>query len=131
MALIASHFIRRAFNTKLLFALLILTGIGAIGVGLFPETAGIAHPIASLITFLFGGLAAITSYKLQKPPLSYFAVLLGLMSLVALALFISGNHLGLGAGGMERMIAHPELLWAIGFGSHLIADSGDTNTTKS
>jgi len=26
----------------------------------------------------------------------------------------------LGAGGMERMIAYPALLWVIGFGGHLM-----------
>jgi hypothetical protein len=28
----------------------------------------------------------------------------------------------LGKGGMERMIAYPMLLWAIGFGGHLIKE---------
>ena len=119
LALISAYFIQRAFNYKLLSVCLALTGIGAMGVGLFPENVKIVHTVASLITFLFGALSAITSCKLQKKPLSYFAVLLGIMSLAALALFISGNYLGLDKGGMERMIAYPTLLWAIGFGGHL------------
>jgi hypothetical membrane protein len=102
---------------------LTLTGFGAMGVGLFPETAGIIHSIASLITFAFGALFAIASYKLQKPPLSYFAVLFGAVSLMALVLFISGIYLGLGKGGMERMVAYPILLWAIGLGGPLISHS--------
>ena len=63
------------------------------------------------------------SYKLQKSPLSYLAVVLGLLSLISLALFGLGIYLGLGAGGMERMIAYPTLLWALGFGGHLIGSS--------
>jgi hypothetical membrane protein len=103
-----------------------LTGIGAMGVGLFPETAGAIHGVVSLIAFLFGGLSAITSYKLLKPPFSYSAVLLGALSLVALALFGSGIYLGLGWGGMERMIVYPTLLWAVGFSGHLMSYSGDS-----
>jgi hypothetical membrane protein len=123
-----AYFLQRAFDSKTLFVLLTLTGLGAMGVGLFPETAGAIHGIASLITFLFGGLSAIMSYKLQKPPLSYFSILLGALSLMALVLFGSSTYLGLGKGGMERMIAYPALLWAVGFGSHLIAYSKDTAT---
>ena len=120
------YFIQNAFDFRLLSVLLTLTGIGAMGVGLFPETAGAIHGVDSLITFLFGGLSAITSYKLLKPPLSYSAVLLGALSLVALALFGSGVYLGLGLGGMERMIAYPPLLWAVGFSGHLMSYSGDS-----
>jgi len=127
-----AYFIQHAFDSKLLSVLLTLTGVGAMGVGLFPETFGVIHGIASLITFLFGGLSAIMSYKLQKPPLSYSSVLLGALSLVALALFGSGTYLGLGRGGMERMIACPTCLWAVGFGSYLIGYSRDQATaTKS
>ncbi len=131
-AVAGAYFIQRAFGSRILSVLLTLTGVGAMGVGLFPETAGAIHGVTSLITFVFGGLSAIMSYKLQKPPLSYSSVLLGALSLVALALFGSSAYLGLGKGGMERMIAYPALLWAVGFGSHLMGHSRDTATaTKS
>ncbi|MFQ6073678.1 MAG: DUF998 domain-containing protein [Candidatus Bathyarchaeia archaeon] len=120
IAIIGAWFIQRAFDSRLLSVLLTLTGFGAMGVGLFPETFGVVHGIASLITFLFGGLSAIVSYRLQKPPLSFLSVLLGAMSLAALALFGSSTYLGLGKGGMERMIAYPVLLWAVGFGGFLM-----------
>ena len=45
---------------------------------------------------------------------------MGITALVALVLFVTGNFLTLGRGGMERMIAYPEVLWAIGFGGYLI-----------
>lgn len=115
-----TYFIHRAFNFRLLTVFLVLTGIGAMGVGLFPEDAGFIHGIAALITFLFGGLSAIATYKLLKSPLSYFSVLLGVISLVALILFMTGNHLGLGPGGMERMVAYPTLLWGIGIGGYFM-----------
>jgi len=123
-----AYFIQRAFNFRLFSILAVITGIGAMGVGLFPEDAGVMHVISSLITFLFAGLSAIMSYKLQKRPLSYFSIILGAMSLLALVLFGSSIYLGLGKGGMERMIAYPALLWAIGFGGHMISYSKDEPT---
>jgi hypothetical membrane protein len=116
----AAYYVQRAFGSKLLFILLTLTGIGAMGVGLFPENFEVIHFVASLITFLFGGLTTIMSYKLQKAPLSYFSVTLGAISLAALVLFGSGTYLGLGKGGMERMIAYPALLWGVGFSTSLM-----------
>ena len=100
--------------------MLILSSIGALGVALFPETAGPVHAIFSLIVFLFGGLAAVASFQLEELPMNYLSILLGAVSLTALGLTISGTNLGLGPGGMERMIAYPALFWLIGFGSHLM-----------
>ena len=129
LAVCAAYFIQKAFNFKLFSILAAIIGIGAMGVGLFTEDAGVIHTVFSLITFLFAGISAIVSYKLQKPPLSYVSVVLGSVSLVALVLFASGFYLDLGKGGMERMIAYPALLWTIGFGGHLIGDSKDTSAT--
>ncbi|MBS7620536.1 DUF998 domain-containing protein [Candidatus Bathyarchaeota archaeon] len=117
-----AYFLRQTIANKVFLSLLILCGIGAIGVGIFPEDFGPIHFAVSLIAFLFGALSAIASYKFQKAPLSYFAVVLGVVSLVALVLFGQGIYLGLGKGGMERMIAYPILLWAIGFGGYLIKE---------
>ena len=107
-----------------------MAGIGAIGVGLFTEDAGVLHVIFSFMTFLFAGLSAITSYKLEKPPFSYFSVISGVAVLLALVFFASGTFLGLGKGGMERMIAYPALLWAVGFGGYLIGCSGGRSKAK-
>lgn len=117
-----AYFLRKIVQNKAFLSILILCGIGAMGVGIFPEDFGIIHFIVSIIAFLFGALSAIASYKFQKPPLSYFAVILGVISLVALILFGMEAYLGLGKGGMERMIAYPILLWAIGFGGYLIKE---------
>lgn len=121
LALVSSYFIWREFHNRSISLLLGLSGIGMVGVGLFPETAGIVHLIASFIAFFFGGLSAIATYKLVKAPFAYLSVLMGMISLIALALFISEIFLGLGPGGMERMIAYPLLLWVIGFGGNLMS----------
>ncbi len=130
LAVIGAYFIQEAFGFRLFSLFAAITGIGAMGVGLFPEDAGVIHAVFSLITFLFAGLSAIISYRLQKPPFSYYSVILGVTALLALVLFASGVFLGLGKGGMERMIAYPALLWAIGFGGHLTGYSSDTSASK-
>lgn len=116
----ASYFILRTFQTKPIVALFMLAGIGAMGVGIFTENAGQIHAVFSLIAFLFGGLSAISACKLIKFPLNCISVAMGLAGLIALVLFITDNLLGLGKGGMERMIAYPIVLWAIAFGGYLI-----------
>jgi hypothetical membrane protein len=123
LILAGTYFLQRAYKFKPLTILLILTAIGAIGVGVFTEHYQSIHPIVSAIAFLFGGLSCIASYKLLKPPYSAIAVILGLTALAALGLFSAKVYAGLGLGGMERMIAYPALVWGAGFGSYLIANS--------
>jgi hypothetical membrane protein len=120
LVVVSSYFIWREFHIYLIPILFGMSGIGAVGVGLFPETAGVVHLIVSFITFFFGGLAVIATCKLAKAPFSYFSVL-GIMSLIALALYILEIFLGLGPGGMERMIAYPLLLWVIGLGGYFMS----------
>lgn len=121
LAFVSSYFIWREFQNRLISLLLSLSGIGMVGVGLFPETAGIVHSIVSFVAFFFGGLSAVATYKLVKAPYAYLSVFMGMIGLIALALFISKNFLGLGHGGMERLIAYPLLLWVIGFGGNLMS----------
>lgn len=121
LMIIGAFFFQRAFNFKALTVLLVLTAVGTMGVGVFTEHSGIMHTAVSLIAFLFGGLSAVSSFRLLRPPFSVIAVILGLMSLGALILIASGIDLGLGVGGIERMILYPVLLWGTGFGIDLIA----------
>lgn len=125
-----TYFFQRTFREyKVLVLMLILTSIGALGVGVFTEDFGVAHIVASLIVFLFGGLSAIFSvicsrvhkFRLLKMPFSVVSVLLGMMCLGALLLFALRIDLNLGMGGMERMIAYPALIWGVGFGGYLLA----------
>jgi hypothetical protein len=53
--------------------------------------------------------------------MSYFSLGAGVMTLVATVLYVNGIYLGLGPGGMERMVVYPVLLWSIGFGGYLMA----------
>jgi hypothetical membrane protein len=137
LMVIGACFLQRAFDYTVLTVLLVLSAIGAMGVGVFTEDFGTIHTVVSLIAFLFGGLSAIFSaicsyvheFKLLKTPFSIIAVILGVMSLGALALFAGNIYLGLGVGGMERMIVYPLLVWGAGFGGYLIA-SPEKGTAK-
>jgi hypothetical membrane protein len=123
LGFVGALYLWRGFRYRILPVFIGLTTLGAMGVGLFPETAGAIHPIISLVTFVFAGLSAIASYRMLKAPLSYFSILLGVMTLASLALYVSDVFLGLGPGGMERMIVYPALIWATGFGAHLMTSS--------
>ena len=121
LILVGAYFLNRAYHWKPATVMIALAGVGAMGVGLFPETTGVWHSIFSLIVFLFAGLAAVITARFQKKPMFYFSIILGLVTLVALLLYIPGEYLGLGAGGMERMVVYPVLVWSLGFGGHMMA----------
>ena len=121
LIIVGAYFIQRAFHQTPATVRLILSGIGAMGVGLFPETTGIWHHLFSLIVFLFAGLGGLVTARFQKKPMFYFSIILGLLTLAALLLYVGGYYLGLEAGGMERMVVYPVLVWSLGFGGHMMA----------
>ncbi len=123
LSVTGSYFIWKTFKSILFAVMIGLGGVGTAGVGLFPENLFVPHSISALLAFAFSGLSAITSYKFTKAPFSYISVLLGTIAISALVLMASGFHLGLGIGGIERMIAYPNLFWTASFGSYLMADS--------
>ena len=121
LAFVAAILIMRT-GFSLFGATLLLGGFGAMGVGVFSETWGAVHILMSLITFLFAGVSALLAYRLCRAPMRYFCLALGGVSLVALALYSGDVYLGIGQGGMERMIAYPALVWVAAFGSYLMGD---------
>jgi len=121
--LLTSWYLYRAFKDRILMVVVLLAGIGAIGVGVFTEAFEVIHRVVSFITFVFAALSAIFAFRILRPPLSYLSILLGVASVAALGLYVSKNFLGLGKGGMERMIVYPVLTWGIGFGGYLLGMS--------
>jgi len=124
LMMIGTYFLHRAFHIKVFTVLLIVAALGSMGVGLFTEKSEPMHSIASLLVFLFGSLSAIYSFRVIKLPFSLISIVLGVMSLFALGLFAAQQYLGLGVGGIERMIAYPILMWTIGFSGYLFACPG-------
>ena len=136
--IISAYLVNRAFkgvegtfSNRLFWFSLTMTGIGAAGVGIFSENFGDAHVFAVRMFWVFAAPTAILSYRFQKKPLSYASVALGVISLIAVILFLSevyiqtpfDFYLGIGRGGMQRMIQYPILLWLLGFGAYLVGDS--------
>ncbi|MGC9071080.1 MAG: DUF998 domain-containing protein [Acidilobus sp.] len=105
---------------RTLSAFITLSGIGAAGVGVFPETSPYhLHTIFSLMVFLFASLASYPA-SLYRRGSSIAWPFLGTIGLIALGLFIAGYYMSLGWGGMERLIAYPNLIWAAGFSASLM-----------
>jgi hypothetical membrane protein len=137
LLLLAGTYLQRHNQTlKTVNTLLLLMAIGAMGVGIFTKNYTLPYGAVSSAAFFFAGLSAITSFKILPNPLSQINIVLGALTLAALALFSAGIitsgsltsteafdssfYLGLGPGGMERMIVYPAVLWLAGFGGHLI-----------
>jgi hypothetical membrane protein len=130
-----TYFLRHISDLKTVNRLLFLMAIGTMGVGVITKDFTVAHGAVSSVAFFFSGLSAIASAKALKKPLSLISIVLGAMTLGALGLFsigmITGGsltsniaydsnfYLGLGPGGMERMIIYPSLMWLAGFSGQL------------
>ena len=94
---------------------IIIAGVGGIGVGVCNENTGASHVLFAFLAFFFSALAALWSYRLLAPPLSLISILLGFVSVLALILTALHTDLGLGPGGMERLVFYPVLLWGLSF----------------
>ncbi|MEM3851810.1 MAG: DUF998 domain-containing protein [Methanomassiliicoccales archaeon] len=118
LLIILSGYLLRSFYLPL-FPVFFLAGLGAALVGIFPENTGEIHSLSALLVFAMGGIATYFILARVRSVLSLIWAVLGTIGLAALALFAAGHYLGLGPGGMERMIAIPELLMLISFGAYL------------
>ncbi len=137
LALIGAYLLIHVPNFKTVNIHFFIMAIGVMGVGLITKQYTVPHAAVSSIAFFFAGLSAIASAKFVKQPFSFLGIVLGAMTIGALGLFsigiiTSGSmtsdiaydsilYLGLGPGGMERMIAYPVLMWLAGFGGYLVA----------
>ncbi len=129
LTLASTYFIHRHFCRRSITTLFTIAGAGVLGVGFFPENTflvsdvPVIHTIAAFMVFAGGALAAIAVYRVVKSPFRYISVFLGLISITSLFLLIltsGSNWLGLGGGGMERMVAYPTMLSQIAFGGYLL-----------
>jgi hypothetical membrane protein len=123
-------------RARMLSVLLAICGIGAMGVGLFPGDLQPMHSIFTLLAILFGSFAAIVSYRIQKKPMAYISIILGMLALASSIVFFpylglatgsTETFLGMAKGSMERWAIYPILAWIIGFGGYLIASTDETN----
>lgn len=114
--------LRRGGSKIIVLALLILTGIGMLGVGIFPENVNNDwHVYSAGLQFVTGNLALVIIGITNIIPgvgktFLGGSIVLGVIGLAATGLFVTGNHFGLGVGGMERVAAYTFPVWLIGAG---------------
>jgi len=95
--------------------LLAVAGAGVILIGLVPANVNLAvHGIAGLVEFVGQNVAmlvlAVATWGTQRW-LAVFSLVCAAVGLAATVLFFSGQHLGLGVGGMERLAVNPFAAW--------------------
>lgn len=115
------------------FGSMIIAGIGTLIVGLFPENSiGVLHQFGALLPFLVGNAGMVVLGTTLDIPkwLRYYTIISGSVSLVALFFFSFHIYLGIGVGGMERLIAHPQTIWLIVFGAYISSNHLQTNSSK-
>ena len=121
MITLSSYYIYKLFRSFALTSVVFLAGVGSIGVGVFPETYGVLHTISSIITFIPASfIPLVASFVIRDSFFRIFSVAMSTLSIISLALFISRNDLGLGIGGIERLIVYPILFWALFFGGYVL-----------
>jgi hypothetical membrane protein len=109
-------------SSRVGFSLFGLGGFGVLLVGLFPEnTIPILHGIGAALPFLVGNIGVVViSYRLNMPKiLRFYTLLSGIVALIALVLYTTSHFVGLGEGGIERVVAYPQTLWMIVIGVRL------------
>lgn len=121
----ATAMLRRNGQGKRLLVPLLLLGIGAFGVGVFPGNRAPMHGLFALLTFSAGGVTGILAAKSFAQPFRACSMALGIVALAALAagLFATGTVIEdeIGLGGIERWIAYPVVLWLVVSGGYLMS----------
>lgn len=113
---------RKSQASQIGFSLMALAGLGTILVGIFPENTTVyMHEVGAAQPFIFGNVALIVlGLALDLPQwLRNFSVTLGAAALTALVFFVAQNYLGLGIGGLERIVAYPQSIWLMVFGFYM------------
>lgn len=118
--------LRRGVAKIVVVTLLLLTGLGMLGVSVFPENVNNDwHVYSAALQFITGnltlivvGLSDIVPGLLRRH--RAVSIVLGVAGLAATALFPFGYHLGLGIGGMERIAAYTFPVWLICAGFFIV-----------
>jgi hypothetical membrane protein len=122
-----AYLLQRAVRDGWVTVPLAVFGIGVFGVGIFNGTYGTVHALFAFLAFVGGAISAILAARIETSPFREISVILGIISLSALALFffqgVNGPVAILGIGGLERWVAYPVALWVTGFGGYLLGFS--------
>jgi hypothetical membrane protein len=117
----------RAFGRPWASWLFAAAGLGTVGAGLVPLSAGAAHSLFALVAFLFVNVEALVAARMVRGLIGWLGVAAGAVGLVYVVLMVIGDggnpavFGAIGHGGSERMIAYPAMLWLIALGGYLLA----------
>jgi hypothetical membrane protein len=114
----------RSRGTRLGFSLFALGGVGVVMVGTFPEnTVSTVHGVGAALAFVLGNAGLVLLGCSFRAPtwLRAYTIGSGGVALGALALYASHHYLGLGEGGMERVVAYPQTVWQIALGIFVLS----------
>lgn len=118
----AAVLVHRGFGRRAVTIPMLILGLGALGVGVFPGPTGTPHALSAMTTFVAGGIAAVTSSIVVRGPFRWLSLLLGLVSLLTIGSYLvmgDGSPFAVfGTGGLERWIAYPIVLWIVAFGGY-------------
>jgi len=134
LVIIGAYFYQQIHGKRWLTIIFLGSGIGAIGVALFPLNNPGVHAVFALIAFLFANFIPIAISTILPKPLTILSILTGVVGLFFLFVHLLSdmNLLSLygliGHGGSERMIVYPALLWLVAFGGYLMASSPEKIT---
>jgi hypothetical membrane protein len=108
-------------------ALMAVSGLGAILSGLFPANVNLGfHVLGALLNFLTASVGLLLlglGVCKQNGRLAAWSGALGLTTILGLILDNSQIFLGIGPGGMERVVGYPSVIWAIGLGAALLVSA--------
>jgi hypothetical membrane protein len=125
MTLAAGYLIFARLGWRSQGALFCIAGLGEVGVGFFNELTGAPHILFAFMAFVGGALAGMMLKRRLKGLMGYFGLVFGIVSLLSLILLGTGIWLGLGPGGMERMIMYPQLAFSMALGGYFLAGQND------
>ncbi len=113
---------KKSLGSLVGFSAMAIAGVGVLLVGLFPEnTIHLLHGTGAELVFICGneGLVILSRSLMIPKGLRLYTFLSGSISLVALVLYTTNHYVGIGDGGMERLVAYPQTLWLIIFGIYI------------
>lgn len=123
MGALVLNMVERSKKNLIGYGCLVLAGVGTIIVGLYPENAGgPMHAFGAALPFVLGNIAMIILAATSRFPiwLRYYSYFSGFIALIALVLFMTRNYLGIGLGGMERVVAYPQTIWMVIVGMYYL-----------
>lgn len=131
LSLASVYLILKSGGCRLFSSCLAISAVGAVGVGLFPSYTGSFHMFFAILTFIFGSLTVLFSYRLGlNIPMVIVSIFTGFTSLTIIisALLWGLNNpiiIYLGLGGAERFVVYPILFYLLAMGGYLTSRGED------